>query len=413
MEDYMAYTPYINDPTTPIASGSPTSPTSSFLTNFPMGFTSPLALPRLDTTQITYLSGPISAAPNNDHNPDAEPASLGTPNSIVFPMYRRNDSTNSKESKTSMFSRMPLITLKPLTSPQVSYRPHQLSKSMLKSRNSSDHLRRIHITSSQYCRQQTNGQEFILFSVLDSALPKISNWLILDRNGRRVVKNDSSNESQHIAQCWSFNLQSLLERMQPPGRFYISNVKDEQEFVEQIGLSSYKVEHELTLTSDPAFSLDHLLVLASGLATPLRFRYPSATQVSDWYPKSMWEAMQLVSEFIQNEEPLPMPLQLRDHSMDAALLEKVLAKYANNLRKYRSKVMRHQQREDSDPAVQEKRHRETEAEVERHTREIENQKKESLRLEQEREILAREQDEMRAEIARLRREAGDAEILVS
>lgn len=344
MEDYPVYTRFADGSYTPISPSNPSSPSSpTSQRNFSHMVTGPLGLPMLDTTLSTYGLGPMSAPPDNDQHLDSEPASLGTPNSIVFPMHKRSESKDSNASKSSAFSRMPLIGSKQPSSPRLSYRPHQLSKSMLKSENSSDHLRRIHITTSQYCRQQTTGQEFIIFSVFDSALPKISNWLILDRNGRRVLKKDESDESQHIAQCWSFNLRSLIERVQPPGRFYISNSKDEQEFIQQNGFSNYKVERELTLPSDPAFSLDHLLVLASGLATPLRFRYPNATQPVDWYPRSTWEAMQLVSEFIQNEEPLPVPLQSRVGTMDAAFLEKVLAKYADNLRNYRSKVMRRQQ----------------------------------------------------------------------
>lgn len=273
---------------------------------------------------------------------------------------------------------------------------------MLKSENANDHLRRIHITKSQYCRARDNGQEFIVFSVADSALPHITNLLILDRNGRRVARTDGTDDAQHIARCWYFNLRALVDRVQPPGRFYISPVKEEQEFFSQTGFDGRDVVTELTLPSDPAFSLDHLLVLASGLATPLRFRYPKAMQPLDWYPKSMWEAMQLVSEFIQNEEPLPVPLQLRDASMDGALLEKVLAKYADSLRKYRSQVMRRQKREDSDPAVQEKRQLEVEAEVERHNQEIEKQRKESERLQQESEMLVREKQMMLDEIERLK-----------
>ncbi|KAF8594133.1 hypothetical protein BDV93DRAFT_180559 [Ceratobasidium sp. AG-I] len=408
MEYYMAYTRHFDDPSSPVSQSSPSSPTSQTSSSHPnlqTSLTGSLGLPRLDTTtQATYVPGAISAAPENDGDPDQEPASLGTPNAIVFPMYKRNDSTDSKASKYSALSKVFLIPQKNPTSPQLSYRPYQLSKSMLKSENSSDQLRRIHITTSQYCRHNPSGQEFIIFTIFDSALPKISNLLILDRNGRRVMKNDGSDESQHIARCWSFNLRALFDYMKPPGRFYISNVKEEREFIELNGFDNYDVKHKLTLCSEPAFSLEHLIVLASGLATLLRFRHPKAIQPFDWYPKLMWEAMQLVSEFIQNEEPLPAPLQSRLGGLDAVFLEKVLAKYADNLRKYRSKVMRRQQRQDSNPATQEKRHRETEAEVERHNREIENQKKESLRLEEERARLAREQEEMKAEIARLRRE---------
>ncbi|KAF8602947.1 hypothetical protein BDV93DRAFT_545074 [Ceratobasidium sp. AG-I] len=402
MEDFMAYTPYIDGQYIP---ASPVTPTTPSRPSFPTALTSPLGLPNLNIAQPTYTQGPILAIPDHDDAPEL--STMGNPNDIVFPMYRRNASADSEASNSTGRSMKHLLSKPPPTSSQSPFRPHQLSKLLLKSENSSDHLRRIHVTKSQYCRKRTSGQEFIVFFVLDSALPRISNRLILDRNGRRTIKDNGSAESQHIAQRWACNLQGVLERLQPLGRFYISNVTEEQAFIEQNVFGEFEVQHELILPSDPAFSLDHLLELASGLATPLRFRYPNAMQFLDWYPKSMWEAMQLVSEFIQNDEPLPVPLQSRDHSIDAALLEKVLAKYADNLRKYRSKVMRRQQREDSDPAAQERRHREVEAEVERHQQEIENQKKESLRSEQEQERLYREQEDMRAEIARLRKETGD------
>ncbi|KAF8593896.1 hypothetical protein BDV93DRAFT_581942 [Ceratobasidium sp. AG-I] len=401
MEDFMAYTHCINGQSIP---DIPVESTTPSRLSFPTALTSPFGLPNLNTAQPTYTQGPIPAIPDHDDAPELP--NLGNPNDIVFPMYRRDASTYSVVSNSTGRSMKHLLFKPPPTSSQPSYRPHQLSKLLLKSENSSDHLRRIHVTKSQYCRKRTSGQEFIVFSILDSALPRISNWLILDRNGRSAMKDSDSAESQNIAQCWTFNFQTVLDRLQPPGRFYISNVKEEQAFIEQNVFGEYEVQHELFLPSDPAFSLDHLLVLASGLATPLRFRYPNAIEHLDWYTKSMWEAMQLVSEFIQNEEPLPVPLQLRDHNINAALLERVLAEYANNLRKYRSKMMRRQQREDLDPAAQERRHREVEAEVERHIQEIENQRNESLRLEQEQERLNQEQEAMRAEIERLRVASG-------
>lgn len=395
------YSEGLPTPTSPVSPAGPPSPISLSRPDGPSWPTSTRILPNLITNQPIY-SGAFSADPDNDPNQDVEPPNQGSPSPIIFPMYQRSDSEDTKASKSTILSRMLLLSPRDPPSPQSSFRPHELRNSMLKSENANDHLRRIHITTAQYCRTRNNGQVFITFSVSDSALPRMTNLLILDRNGRRVAKPDGTDDAQHIARCWAFDLRSLAERIQPPGRFYISPVKEEQEFFSQTGFDGHDVVSELTLPSDPAFSLDHLLVLASGLATPLRFRYPQATQARDWYPKSVWEAMQLVSAFIQNEEPLPAPLQLRDATMDGALLEKVLAKYADNLRKYRSQVMRRQQREDSDPAVQEKRQLETEAEVKRHNQEIEKQKKESTRLQQESERLAREKQEMLDEIERLK-----------
>ncbi|KAF8593853.1 hypothetical protein BDV93DRAFT_582028 [Ceratobasidium sp. AG-I] len=225
----------------------------------------------------------------------------------------------------------------------------------------------------------------------------VSNMLILGRNGRHeVVRSDS--DAQQSTSCWSlmWRPKSLLRwctglTSLRPGRFYVSNVAREGTFLSQAGFSNYETEESLSWSTDPAFSLDHLLVLASSFTSLSRFRYASAMQSPDWYPMSLWEAIRQLPTYIESEEPAAGVVS------DNVLLTKTLAKHPDNMRKYRNRS------EDSDRGVSDRRQREIEMELDRSRGQIELQKLESRRLGQERDALAQEQREMKAEIEKLRR----------
>ncbi|KAF8593712.1 hypothetical protein BDV93DRAFT_612147 [Ceratobasidium sp. AG-I] len=348
--------------------------------------------------------------------PDSVPVYFAKPNPIVFPSdslaQQRGESTDTCKSSKSHWSKKSSKSTRSHDNSfaKTSYRPNQLGKKMLLSENASDHLRRIHITDCRYFERQDNLQQFIMFSVLDSALPNVSNLLILDRNGRHTSTSTDSSAWYHAARVWvskllpiDFVRSCVRHPSLRPGRFYISDVTREDEFLAQIGFGKCNLLETLVLPTDQAFSLEQLLVLASSLASPLRFRHPHAMRSPDWYPQSMWEAMQLVSNYIQKEEPLPTPLQLRNPMTEPRLLEKVLTKYGDNLRKYRNQVIRRQQNEDSDPEIARSRQAEMNSEKARHEQAIQAQKEESVRLSKERELLAQEQERLREEIEKLRK----------
>lgn len=309
-----------------------------------------LSIDNPTSSRPTYCSE-ITGGPDSLFHPIL--TSLSKPNPIVFPRLAekgktRGDSTDTYDSANS--KRSNASTRSQGSTSQYSYRPDQLRKEMLLSENANDHLRRIHITSCRYCERQDNKQQFIMFTVVDSAMPKVSNLLILDRNGRHSRGDTDSSTWRHATRAWAFKLLPTtffrscvkLPALRP-GRFYISDVEEEQNFLNQTGIGSCNVLKTYDPPADQALSFDHILVLASSLASPRRFRHLHSMQSSDWYPQSMWEAIELVSEYIQKEEPLPAPLQLRNSKMDTSLLEKVLARYGENLRKYRSQVVRRQQ----------------------------------------------------------------------
>ncbi|KAF8594135.1 hypothetical protein BDV93DRAFT_611976 [Ceratobasidium sp. AG-I] len=362
----------------------------------------------------------ITHGPSN--SPDPAPAYSTKPNPIVFPpsdvpAQQRGDSTDTCDSSKSNRSRKASKSARShnTTFTGNSYRPNQLCKKMLLSENASDHLRRVHVTNCRYFERQDNGHQFVMFSVLDSAFPNVSNFLILDRNGRHTSTSVDSGAWHHAARAWvskllpiDFVRSCVGHPSLRPGRFYVSEVTREDEFLAQIGFGQCNLQDTLILPTDQAFSLEQLLVLASSLASPLRFRHPNAMRSPDWYPQSMWEAMRLVSDYIQKEEPLPTPLQLRNPMTEPRLLEKVLTKYGDNLRKYHNQVIRRQQKEDSNPEIAKNRQAEMDRESARHEQAIQAQKEESFRLSKERELLAQEQQKLREEIEELRRIKLDA-----
>lgn len=341
--------------------------------------------------------------PQYTDQPGPNLPSLAIANPIIFPnidtqAYRSEKRADSDQSYGSLRS------LPSKSSPTTSYRPRGLSSAMLRSPNASDHLRRIHVTRVRYCRKRHGGEKFLIFNIFDSALHRVSNTLVLDHNGRHQVDRRDSDAPQESAGCSTviWRPMSLLrwcleKTTLRPGRFYVSNMPREEHFLSQAGFGDYETLDILNLSTDPAFSLDHLLVLAESLTSPSRFLHPSAIKSPDWYPISVWKSMQLVPKYIDNDEPLV------GVAPDNVLLVKVLGNHSDNLRKYRNKVIHRQQSEDADQAVSEKRQREIEAELERSRREIEFQRLETDRLGRERDGLAQEQREMRAELEKLRR----------
>ncbi|KAF8593717.1 hypothetical protein BDV93DRAFT_612151 [Ceratobasidium sp. AG-I] len=344
--------------------------------------------------------------------PDPDPTSLAAVNPIVFPNVSPNAHIQEKHrDSTETPPISPSSTRRSRSFSTASYRPQELSNLMLKSPNASDHLRRIHVTTTQLCKKRDTGRRFIIFHIIDSALHHVSNTLILDRNVRRDGEIDVFDESQHTSRCWALRLHSLNllrsclgHSTLRPGRFYVSQLNEEQEFLNDAGFGIYETVETLHLSAQQGFSLDNLLVLASSLTSPLRFRHPQAIQSPDWYPSSVWGAMKLVSEFIQKEQPLPSPLRAPAVERDTVLLERVLAKHADNLRKYRHKVICRQQSQDSNQGVLEKRQREIEAELERSHREIENQKHVADQLQKESEILAQQRQELNEQLQKLKGE---------
>lgn len=308
-----------------------------------------------DPTDLKPIFCPhITHDPGSAPNPS--PVYSTNPNRIIFPVpdafAQRGESTNTYNSSKSIWPKRSLKTTRSQDDSfaRHSYRPKQLCKKMLLSENASDHLRRIHVATCRYFERQDNGHQFVMFSVVDSAFPDVSNFLILDRNGRHTSDSDDSSTWHHTARAWMSKLlpvdlaRSYVGRSSlRPGRFYVSDATQEEEFLKQIGFGPCKLRDTLNLPTDQAFSFEQLLVLASSLASPLRFRHPYAMRSPDWYPQSMWEAMRLVSDYIQREEPLPIPLRLRSSTAEPRLLERVLAKYGDNLRKYRNQVIRRQQ----------------------------------------------------------------------
>lgn len=269
--------------------------------------------------------------------------SLAIPSPVVFPNISTQVDRNEKRADSEQSSGS-IGSLPSKSSPTTSYRPRKLSNAMLKSPNASDHLRRIRMMKVRYCSKRHSGEKFLIFNIFDSALHRVSNILVLDRNGRHQVDRRDSDASQESAGCstliWQPKslLQWCLERTTiRPGRFYISNMPKEGHSLSQTGFDDYDTLETLNLSNDPAFSLDHLLVLANSLTSPLRFRHPSAIQSPDWYPISVWEAMKLVPKYIDNNEPLA------GVAPDNVLLVKVLGNHQDNLRKYCNKVIHRQQ----------------------------------------------------------------------
>ncbi|KAF8594132.1 hypothetical protein BDV93DRAFT_516017 [Ceratobasidium sp. AG-I] len=168
-------------------------------------------------------------------------------------------------------------------------------------------------------------------------------------------------------------------------------------FLSEAGFSNYEMEESLSWSTDPTFSLDHLLVLASSLTSSSRFRYASVMQSPDWYPMSLWEAVRQLPTYIESEDPVVGVVS------DNVFLANALAKHPGNMRKYRNRVISRQQSEDSDQAVSDRRQREIEAELDRSRGQIALQRLESQRLGRERDNLAEEQREMKMEIEKLRR----------
>ncbi|KAF8593710.1 hypothetical protein BDV93DRAFT_529645 [Ceratobasidium sp. AG-I] len=332
--------------------------------------------------------------------PAPNPTSLAAVNPIVFPNINTQVSPTEKRSGSD-YSDDSVHSLRSPVSPTLSYRPRTLSYAMLNSPNANDHLRRIHVTSARYCKKRAGGERFIIFHIIDSALPQVSNILILGRNGRHEVVR--GNAQQQSAGCCTFvwRPMSLLRwcigrTSLRPGRFYVSNTKKEESFLSQAGFNDYEMEESLSWSIDPTFSLDHLLVLASSLTSLSRFRHPSVMQSPDWYPISLWEAIRQLPRYIESEEPIV------GVAFDNVLLANALAKHPGNMRKFHNRVISRQQSEDSDRAVSDRRQRDIEAELERSRGQIELQRLESHRLGRERDALAQEQQEMRIEIEKLK-----------
>ena len=279
---------------------------------------------------------------NYTDKPAPNPTSLAAANPIVFPNINTQIYSNEKRNDSGYSYDSPQSPRSP-ASPASSYRPRTLSTMMLKSPNANDHLRRIHVTRARYCKKRDNGERFIIFHITDSALPQVSNMLVLGRNGRHEVGPRYSNTQQSTG-CWSLiwrpaNLlrwctgrTSIL-----PGRFYVSNLNIEESFLSLAGFNGYDMVDSLSWSADPTFSLDHLLVLASSFTSLSRFRHPSTMQSPDWYPILLWEAIQHLPRFVEGEEAT---IEL---GSDKLFLASTLAKHPDNMRRFHNRVISRQQ----------------------------------------------------------------------
>ncbi|KAF8593894.1 hypothetical protein BDV93DRAFT_516213 [Ceratobasidium sp. AG-I] len=222
-----------------------------------------------------------------------------------------------------------------------------------------------HVISALYCKDSGPYEhEFIRLMVANEVNPSVTGYIVLDRTVLdRTLAIDQPPSTPSSAKSILLGLLPALDR------FTISSHAGQPPVLRNKA-TAFQVVERLEFKFG-ACSLYRLVILAAAVAST-RPNYQLLSAQCYWFASTIWECVQ---------------------SLDPSAIHVLIVPSIRGRR-----VFFHQKATSSG----DRRGREVKAEVERHKEEIENQRKESLRLQEEHEILAREQEEMRLEIARLR-----------
>ncbi|KAF8594134.1 hypothetical protein BDV93DRAFT_180551 [Ceratobasidium sp. AG-I] len=173
------------------------------------------------------------------------------------------------------------------TEPPRQYTLTQLRSTLQRAHRGGDDVDNIYVSTAWYCKQTKEAEhEFLLFKVSDCNIPKISNFLVLDRTAQTLTPSTSTAISTSI----SSNVSSH-------DRLRVSCYGDRESLVEQCGLGPYEVLERLEFpvpTSCNPLRLYELGILA---LTTSQYRrvYNIISSQCFWFAGCIWEGMRALS----------------------------------------------------------------------------------------------------------------------
>lgn len=171
--------------------------------------------------------------------------------------------------------------------PPIQYNLTQLKSAFKRVHKSEDNVGSVYVSTAFYCKQTKEAEhEFLLLKVFDCNIPKISNFLILDRTVQTPIPSTCTTISTSV----SSNIYSH-------DRIRISGYGDRESFVEQCGLGPYEVLERLDFPT-PA-SPNPLLLYELGILalTTSQYRriYNIISSQCFWFAGCIWEGMRILS----------------------------------------------------------------------------------------------------------------------
>lgn len=185
-------------------------------------------------------------------------------------------------------------------SKQALHQPIQYTLSQLKTiferaYRDEDHFENIYISSAQYCKQKDDPQhEFLLLEVRDQKVPKISNFLVLDRSVQTPIGTYTAIST------------SISSHTPAHDRLRVSCYGDKDLLIKQCSLGPYDVLENLVFPSyswSTPFLLYELVILALE-TSKARIMYNLMSAQCFWFASCVWECIQkLQPESRRDKDP--------------------------------------------------------------------------------------------------------------
>lgn len=164
----------------------------------------------------------------------------------------------------------------------IQYSLSQLRTMFQRSYRDDDHFENIYISSAQYCKQRDDpNHEFLLLEVRDEKVPKISNFLVLDRT------------VQISTGVYGALSTSISTSTPAHDRLRVSCYGDKDLLIDQCKLGPYDVLERLVFPSyswSKPFLLYELVILALETSR-LRVMYNLMNAQCFWFAGCVWECM--------------------------------------------------------------------------------------------------------------------------
>ncbi|KAF8593714.1 hypothetical protein BDV93DRAFT_566220 [Ceratobasidium sp. AG-I] len=144
-----------------------------------------------------------------------------------------------------------------------------------------DHIENILVSSARYCKQVDDPKhEFLLLEVRDEKIPRISNYLVLDR----TIQTASSRTYAAIS--------TSVSGSPAHDRLRVSCYGDKELLVKQCNLGPYEELERLEFLSTPLL-LCELVILAVETSSS-RYHYNLMSAQCFWFAGCVWESMRML-----------------------------------------------------------------------------------------------------------------------
>jgi hypothetical protein len=200
-----------------------------------------------------------------------------------------------------------------------------------------DHIENIYVSSARYCKQPKDAKhEFIILEVRDNMVPKIANFLVLDRTVQGPATKGRVPVSASIST-------SILAQ----DRLRVSYYGDTRSLLKSCDLHNYNELARLEFSPSNPFFLYELVILASATSNT-RQMYNLYNAQCFWFAGSVWDCMRVLRKDAQHTQSEQTKIRgsfgpFFSQKVDGAEQEDILYKVRHEIAQFKVELKRGQE----------------------------------------------------------------------